>query len=280
MTFPTAVHDAPVGGAERVAWRRAGRQGPGVAVALRTSRLGAALAGVTHLPDGDSAAAVGDAARRAELVTLAAVSSGAPVGGAAITVLGPLDDRAAEAVADMVERLAGAVWLVPGLGDAQQLGHEAATLTRHAADPGMDVAAAGVVAAAAAGWGEATGGVALDGVEVTVAGDGDLAQVVGRRASQAGARVTVTRWNPELAPTDVLIVTDSVGRTAEDTREARCRVLVGSIGGPLDDPEVWRAVVARGVVCVPGGLTVGPLMREAASLIAERPAPAGRPRTG
>ncbi len=279
MSARGPVDTRPVGRAERVAWRRAGARGPAVAIALQTSHLGPAVAGITHMAIGDSAQAIAASTQRAALVTLAAASSGAAVGGAAVMVLGPLDDRAPAAVAEMIDTFAGDVWLVPALGDSRDLAVEVARHTPYHADPGMDAAADGVVTAAADGWREATGSDDLKGVAVTVVGvDRALAAAVQMQADARGALTRVAPWTPQLPATDIVIAVDAIGRRADDTRDVQCRVLVGSMGGPLDDQDVWRSVVARGIVCVPGGVTVGPVIRDAAAIIAAR-APSSTPST-
>ena len=58
-------------------------------------------------------------------------------------------------------------------------------------------------------------------------------------------------------------------------------LLVAAVGGPMDDEAVWRAMVARGVECVPGSVALGPLLRAAAAIAAPEPARRGsRPRQG
>lgn len=280
MTPHAVTSVRPVGRAERVTWTGLGPGRGGVACAVHTRQLGPALAGLCAMPTGGSDEAVAAAMARAEQTTLAAVTAGAPVGGAAVLLLGRPEHADPRDVAAAVNAFGGDVWLVPDLGEHAELARAAMPYTRFAADPGADVAADGVAAVAADAWTNLTGRTP-SGARVLVLGGDAFGERIARAAAARGARAGHVAWAPPLPAADVVIAAAAGGRTAEDTLGLDCRLMVAAAGGPLDDEPVWRAMTARGVECVPGSVAVGPLLRAAAAIAA--PAPAGRaarPRKG
>ncbi|MCB0882635.1 MAG: hypothetical protein KDC33_10540 [Thermoleophilia bacterium] len=270
-----------VGRAERVTWTSLGPGRGGIACAVHTRQLGPAMAGLATLARGSSDQAVAVAMARAEQTTLAAVTAGAPVGGAAVVLLGTADAATPRDIADVLDGLDGDVVLVPELGEHADLARSAAAHTAFVADPGVDVAADGIAEVAAGAWSEITGGQGLGGVRVAVVGGRDYGVRIARAAAARGAVAVHTPWSPPLPSADVLIAATADGRTAEDTLRLDCRLLVAAVGGPMDDEAVWRAMVARGVECVPGSVALGPLLRAAAAIAAPEPARRGsRPRQG
>lgn len=260
------VTERAVGSTERLIW--ASDAHTRVAVAIRTSRLGPSVGGVVHLPTGDSADAAGAAMRRAEAVTLAAVTGGAPLGGAAIAVLGAATDAVMARVGGVIDQLEGDVWVVPGLGEHPPLGRALAVHTRFAADPDHDIAGAALIATVADAWAD-DHVTSLRGVAVTVCGPGRLADATLRAARDAGAQV---RHEPEVGPspaaTDIVINCAPGGLSPAHALTLECRLVVDAIGGPLDAPEVWDALTARGIRGVPGTVAGGALLRAVADRIA------------
>lgn len=255
-----------LGNAENVLWTRLD-DGVAVAVVVFTSRLGPAVAGCVHIPTGDSADVVAQALRRAEQVTMAAVTSRAAVSGACVAVFGTLTDETPAALGRLFDEMKGAMWLVPGLGNGDSFCRTVAPHTRFVADPGPAVAAVGIVDAAEDAWRE-TVGSDMAGVTVTVLGVGPVADAVEQESTRRGALAERRLWQLPMPATEILIATDAVGRTGADTARVDCRVMVGSMGGPLDDQDVWNAVTSRGITCVPGSIATGKLLRAAGEIVA------------
>ncbi len=271
------LREGAIGGAERVLWGRDGDSGAAVAVVVHTTRLGPAVGGCLHLVRGESSQAVAAAMARAELVTLAAVTASAPMGGGAVVILGRADESAVATAGAMIDELDGALWMVPDLGDMPHLGRALAAHTRFNADPDPRETAVGIVAAAADAWAAdddaATG---LAGARVVVLGAGPLADAVAGSAAEDGARVDRVHDGLHTLPAcDVLINCGARRFEPETMRAVHCRVLVGAIGGPSDDDAVWRALAARGIQSVPGSVAAGVLLRSAAATIARHGSGAG-----
>lgn len=264
------LRERAVGGAERVLWGRDGDSGAAVAVVVQTTRLGPAVGGCIHLMRGDSSEAVGAAIARAALVTLAAITASAPMGGGAVVILGRADEAALATAGAMIDELDGALWMVPDLGDMPHLGRAVAAHTRFNADPDPRTTAAGIVRAAADAWEDDAGTTAgLADAHVVVLGAGPLADAVVAASGADGARVERLHDGLHALPAcDVLINCGARRFEPETMRAVRCRVLVGAIGGPSDDDSVWRALAARGIQSVPGSVAAGVLLRSAAATIA------------
>lgn len=262
------ITERAIGRIERVIWVRLPEAGLAAVVAVHQPRLGAALGGCTLLPGADSAEAVVVAMRQAESATLTARMCGADVGGGAVVVLGDPSADALAALGGVLDRLDGALWLVPDLGRDALEGRVVGRSTRFVADPDPAEAAAGVLRAVRSGWLQATDRVSIRQARLRVLPGGALAEAVASLAAAEGASVTVGSRLPAGGAADIVVSCSPAALTEQDVATVSCRVLVGAAGDPLESEAVWQALAARGVLAVPGGIAAGGLVRAAAAVAA------------
>lgn len=273
---PVTISERAIGRTERVLWARVPEAGLAAVVAIHSPSLGAALGGCTLAGAVDSAAAVVTAMRQAESATLAARTAGLQAGGGSIVLLGDPSPRALAALGEVIDRLDGALWLVPDLGGAAAAARMAASHTRFAADPPPADGAASIVAMAHGAWRQATGTAELDGLPVAVLADGPLADEVAGMLAAAGARVVRAEDASGITgPLDLVVSCSPAAITHDQAVDLDCRVAIGAIGDALDSDEVWAALSARGILAVPGSVAGGGLLSAAAALTVAAPARVG-----
>lgn len=261
------ITERAIGRIERVVWVRVPEAGLVAVVAIHAPRLGIALGGCTVLGGADSADAMVIAMHQAEAATLAARMAGVPAGGGAVVVPGEPGPRALAALGDVIERLAGALWLVPDLGADAGHGRVVARHTRFAADPGPHDGAAGIVSTAHGAWRQATDSTDLAGVSVRVLGEWLLADTVAEMLAGDGAVVARARdGRGPMEPVDMVVSCSPAALTDAQAVALRCRVVVGAPGDALESEAVWAALSARGVLAVPGTVAGGALISAAYAL--------------
>ncbi|AXH95277.1 Glu/Leu/Phe/Val dehydrogenase [Ornithinimicrobium avium] len=252
-------------------------------IAVDDTTLGPGFGGVRWRPYPSQAAAVAEAQRLAQAMTLKHALAELPYGGAKSVILadGPLPaEGSQERVAlltsygEFVARTAGTY--VPGVdmgttpGDMQAIRGAGARAFCADVDPGP-YTATGVYAAMRAGVRHALGS-GMGGVRVLVQGAGHVGANVARYAARDGAQVVVADVDASRAQT----VADEVGGTVGDPLSAatdecdvfapcavarvitaanagqvRARVVAGAANDTLDAPGVADLLRRRGITYVP-----------------------------
>lgn len=268
---------------EQVITCRDERVGLRAVIAIDDTTLGPGFGGVRWRPYPSQAAAVAEAQRLAQAMTLKHALAELPYGGAKSVILadGPLPaEGSPERVAlmrrygEFVARTAGSY--VPGvdmgtaLGDMQSVRDAGAQAYCADVDPGP-FTATGVYAAMRAGVRHALGS-GMSGVRVLVQGAGHVGANVARYAARDGAVVVVADVDAERARS----VAEEVGGTVGDpltaateecdvfapcavarvisednAGEVRARVVAGAANDTLDTPEVADLLRGRGITYVP-----------------------------
>lgn len=281
MTQETAYPDLFAG--EQVITGHDRATGLRAVIAIDDTTLGPGFGGVRWRPYASTAAAVSEAQRLAQAMTLKHALAELPYGGAKSVILadGPLPadgspERRAlmEAFGRFVSRTAGAY--VPGvdmgttLGDMQTIREGGARAFCADVDPGPFTASGAYAAMRAAV--RHTLGSGMDGVRVVVQGAGhvgahlaryaaadgavvSLADVDGARAQSVAEEVGGSVVDPAQAPfvdCDVFAPC-AVARvvTADSVADLRCRIVSGAANDTLDTPQVADLLRERGVVFVP-----------------------------
>lgn len=268
---------------EQVITCRDERTGLRAVIAIDDTTLGPGFGGTRWRTYPTQAAAVAEAQRLAQAMTLKHALAELPYGGAKSVIVadGPLPaEGSPERLALMtrygqfVARTSGSY--IPGvdmgttLDDMQAIREAGAKAYCADVDPGP-FTATGVYAAMRAGVRHALGS-GMEGVRVLVQGAGHVGANVARYAAGDGAQVVVadvddqraravaeevggTVGDPRSAATDEcdVFAPCAIARviTAENAQQVQARVVAGAANDTLDTPEVADLLRARGITYVP-----------------------------
>lgn len=256
------------------------RVGLQAVIAIDDTTLGPGFGGVRWKPYPTTAAAVSEAQRLAQAMTLKHACAELPYGGAKSVIVGepitgPEREQLMERFGDAVARTNGSY--VPGvdmgttLEDMQLVATRGARAFCATTSP-SPWTARGVYAAMRAGVKDTLGADSVDGLVVAVQGAGSVGSELARFAARDGARVVVADVDTARAAA----LAQEIGGTTADTADIpfvecdvfapsavarvltldaverlRCRVVAGAANDTLDTPEVGAALAARGITFVP-----------------------------
>lgn len=271
------VTERTIGSHELVMWVTDEDSGMRAAVALHTPQT-PALGQLVRTPSADPTDAVLDALRRSEIATRRARLLGVPVGGGAAVLVGGADgDAVYTAFGEVLERLHGRLWVMPGPGttpaDLERAGAVHGCIAGAAAGTELlPPEARGAVAAARAAWAHVSDAANLSGARVVVLGAGRVGAGAARMLAGQDARVVIADPDPRRAAAlaaevdgmtldadaaltahcDVLMpCADGLALRAAQVEALRCVVVAGPADGQLADPEVAQTLAACGIVWVP-----------------------------
>lgn len=265
---------------EQVITFRDERVGLQAVIAIDDTTLGPGFGGVRWKPYASTDAAVSEAQRLAQAMTLKHACAELPYGGAKSVIVGePLlgEERAAliDRFAEAVRRTNGSY--VPGvdmgttLDDMQRIGAHGARAFCATTNP-SPWTARGVYAAMRAAVAHALGADSVAGLRVAVQGAGSVGSELARFTARDGAHVIVADVDTARARD----LADELGGSVVDTTEIpfiecevfapsavarvltldgvdrlRCRVVAGAANDTLDTPDVAPALAAAGITFVP-----------------------------
>lgn len=283
MSNAAAPHQPDLFATEQVITCRDDRVGLRAVIAIDDTTLGPGFGGVRWRPYASVSAAVSEAQRLAQAMTLKHALAELPYGGAKSVIMatGPIPaegtpERNAlmERYAHFLARTAGSY--IPGvdmgtlISDMQLIREHGAKAYCADVDPGA-YTATGVYAAMRAGVRHALGRD-LDGVKVVIQGAGHVGSNVARYAAADGARVVVADVDEARARavaqevggtvTDALTAAEAdcdvfapcaVARvlTADNVGRVRAKVIAGAANDTLDTPAVADLLRERGITFVP-----------------------------
>lgn len=273
---------------EELAVVRGRRSGATMAVAIHSTALGPALGGLRLWRYESDEAAVADALRLAQAMTLKAAAAGLDLGGGKgvirLTATEPPAGSERERIlldfGDLVESLGGryvtAEDVGTGTGDmvaiATRTGHVAGLPVElgGAGDP-SPYTAIGVQAAMRAVCRRAFGSRLLTGRRVVIVGVGHVGEHLARGLAAAGAKLILSDLEPGrrsladelgagwLSPERALVAECDVLApcavggpiTAANAGELRCRVICGAANNQLAGDELAQRLAERGVLYAP-----------------------------
>ena len=256
-------------------------------IAIKSTQLGPAVAGIRMLDYADEQAMLTDAADLAHEMTLRAALAGCDLGGGGIVVAsgptGPVDREAYfRSLGRHIERLGGRLYGVMEVGtdtrDLRNVKREtdyvlALSVAHGGLADASETTADGVVAGIRAVVKHAFGASKLENLTVLVQGLGRLGLAVLKRLGEAKARVIVTDRNYDkiknaqdaganvtmVQPGDVLstkcdiLVPCALGNivTGSNVSTARCRAIAGGASNVIPDVETADLLHKVGVLYVP-----------------------------
>jgi leucine dehydrogenase len=272
---------------DSVTWVHDAETGLRAVIALHSLARGPAMGGcrLWRYPDAD--AALSDALRLSEGMSLKNAMAGLPLGGGKAVILGPLpaapDARAAafRAFGRAIDAMGGRYVTAEDVGVHVADMAEIARETRHVSGIGESGAvggdpspytARGVLRGIAAAARHALGRSDLDGLRVGVQGVGNVGGHLARLLAAQGARLLIADIDParqarladetgaEPVALDAILAADldvlapcALGGaiTAQFAAATSARIVAGAANNQLATPEAGRALHRRGVVYVP-----------------------------
>lgn len=272
---------------ESVTWLNDADTGLRAVIAVHSSALGPAMGGCRLWRYPDPAAALADALRLSEGMSLKNAMAGLPLGGGKAVILGPLpDDAGARAAAfrafgRAIDRMGGQYVTAEDVGVSVADMVEIARETRHVSgvtaacgvggDP-SPYTARGVLRAIEAAALQVFGRSDLDGLRVAVQGVGNVGGQLARLLAGQGARLLVADIDParqarvaeetgatpvdleDILTADVDVLAPcALGGAVTAARAAAfpARIVAGAANNQLATPEAGTALHRRGVVYVP-----------------------------
>jgi len=272
---------------ERVTWLHDAATGLRAVIAVHSSARGPAMGGCRLWRYPDPAAALADALRLSEGMSLKNAMADLPLGGGKSVILGPLpEDPAARAAAfrafgRAIDAMGGRYVTAEDVGVHVADMAEIAVETRHVSGIGASGAvggdpspytARGVLRGIAAAARHALGRSDLAGLRVGVQGVGNVGGHLARLLAGQGARLVIADVDPArqarladetgaettgledilTADVDVLAPCALGGAiTSRSAATTRARIVAGAANNQLATPEAGAALHRRGVVYVP-----------------------------